>query len=84
MTESLQTALTLLVLGMVTVFAILMLVVSGGRFIIYLSNKYFPGQGKGTPPEDRLKKNKHLAVIAAITEYITAGKGSVERIEKIK
>ncbi len=78
--ENLNEALFLLVVGMITVFVILMLVVVVGNLIIVFTNRFLP------PPHD-IEKGKHidpkkLAVIAAAVDIITKGKGKITNIEK--
>jgi len=79
MTDELQLALGLMAIGMTTVFAILALVVQGGRLIIFLVNKFAPEERGGEPLHE--DKN-HVAVIAAVTDIVTQGTGRVEKISK--
>ncbi len=79
--ENLNEALFLLVVGMLTVFVILMLVVAVGNLIILFTNRLMP------PPGDA-EKGKHidpkkLAVIVAAVDIVTKGKGKIANIEKI-
>jgi len=80
MIDNFQLALTLMLIGMVSVFAILALVVQSGRLIIFLVNKFSPNEGgQGVTHE---KSGKHIAVIAAVVDSITQGKGSIQEISK--
>ena len=46
MTESLHSALIVLLIGMITVFVVLSLVVLTGKLLIYLVNEFGPAQKK--------------------------------------
>ena len=82
--DNLNEALSLLVIGMIMVFIILFLVVGIGNMVIMLTNRFAPASekpGKGGPSV-RSDHPKKLAVIAAVADLITHGKGRVESIEK--
>ena len=89
MSAELQTALLLLVVGMITVFIILSLVVLTGRILIWVVNNYFSPEEKiaydYTVPfvEDDVLYKKKLAAIAAAVEIATGGKGKIVKIEKM-
>ncbi|MFK7981665.1 MAG: OadG family transporter subunit [Saprospiraceae bacterium] len=89
MSAELQTALLLLVVGMITVFIILSLVVLTGRTLIWVVNKYFSPEEKITYEykvpfvEDDVIYKKKLAAIAAAVEIATRGKGKIIKIEKM-
>ena len=70
--ENLETALLLMVVGMATVFAILLLVIYLGKLLISLVNKYAP------PIPGNI-----VAAITAAVNVVTQGKGKVTKIEKI-
>jgi len=89
MPAELQTALLLLVVGMITVFIILSLVVFTGRTIIWVVNKYFSEEEKITYDyampyieEDVIYKKK-LAAITAAVEIATGGKGRITKVERV-
>ena len=89
MTAELQTALLLLIVGMITVFIILSLVVFTGHTLIWVVNKYFSEEEKieydYTAPyiqDDGIYKKK-LAAITAAVEIATRGKGKVIKIERV-
>lgn len=85
--ENIETALLLLVVGMSTVFAILILVIYLGKSLIFLVNKYAPEEeiplkqmpAKGPAPIP----GNILAAITAAVNVVTHGKGKVSKIEKI-
>ena len=81
MSEEFKIALYALVIGMITVFTILLLVVLLANGLIKLVNKYGPA------PKTALKKSnkidaKKLAVLSAVVEHITHGKGVITDIKK--
>lgn len=85
--ENIDTALELLVVGMVMVVIILCLVVVIGNLVIRLTNRFIPvtdeaphqsGRG-GTQKKGHAKK---MAAIVAAVDVVTQGKGNIENIEK--
>ncbi|WP_297328878.1 OadG family protein [uncultured Bacteroides sp.] len=84
--ENLNTALLLMVVGMTTVFAILLIVIYLGKGLTALVNKYAPEEvlpakagAKGSAP---IPGNILAAINAAVT-VVTQNKGKVAKIEKI-
>ncbi|WP_018665890.1 OadG family protein [Bacteroides gallinarum] len=84
--ENLNLALLLMVVGMATVFAILLIVIYLGKGIIALVNKYAPEEvapaksaASGPAP---IPANIMAAISAAVT-VVTQGKGKVSKVEKI-
>ena len=71
-------ALTLLGIGMVTVFLVLSLVVLTGKSLVALSNTFTTTSASS---EDEIQPEV-IAVINAAVEAITAGKGKITKIEK--
>ena len=82
--ENLQTALLLMVVGMTTVFAILLIVIYLGKLLIYLVNKYAPEEvvpvKKAAGPAP-IPANI-LAAITAAVNVVTSNKGKVVKVEK--
>ena len=84
MTEELKMAVSLLGIGMLTVFLVLFLVVVVGNLLINFVNKYVPAEeaalsttkSKGIPPAT-------IAAITAAVEMYTEGRGKITNIEKI-
>ncbi len=80
-------ALKLLVIGMVTVFFILMIVIYLGKLLVFLVNKYAPEEQVNvksvakTPAVTVDTTTK--AIIDAAVSQITGGKGKVKSIKKI-
>ncbi len=93
MTQDLNTALLLLVVGMITVFVILLLVVASGRTIIRIVNHYSKDvPSRSSPARLRPRSStdssgispaKVAAIVAAVQQY-TNGQGKVVNIESIK
>ena len=86
MEESLSTAITLLAVGMITVFTILALIVVIGNLLIIIVNKFFPEKLPpvlGSRYEDKGSSDPRiLAAIITTVDVITRGKGSPASIEK--
>ncbi|NOZ48244.1 MAG: oxaloacetate decarboxylase [Chlorobi bacterium] len=85
MSEAYSTAITLLFVGMFTVFTILASVVLMGKFIIFIINKFFPGELNPTikPIASNVLINKKtLSAIVAAVEIVTKGKGRITEIKK--
>ena len=81
MEENLELALSLMIIGMSTVFAILFLVVAGAKIMIRWVNRFHPDQ-----VDDLISikaEKKKLAAIVAAVNIITGGQGKIERISKI-
>ncbi|RMF22785.1 MAG: oxaloacetate decarboxylase [Bacteroidetes bacterium] len=88
MSQALETALTLLVVGMTTVFVILGLVVLSSRLLIVIVNRYFPDPIFESDPARLVGKGhrglspEKLAAIVAAVEVLTEGRGRVEKVER--
>lgn len=82
--ENLSEALLLLLVGMTTVFCVLIIVIALGKGLILFVNKYIPEAVKEKQPSEA-NKRPTLAQITAITkaiDTITQGKGYIINIEK--
>lgn len=84
METTVSNAFLLLGIGMITVFVVLSIVVLSGQLLIALINKYAPEPVKESKLITPLISNKEIAVIAAVVDHVTMGKGKIESIEKIK
>ncbi|MDR2773948.1 MAG: OadG family protein [Tannerella sp.] len=88
--EHFEFGLLLMVVGMLTVFAILLLVIGLGKGLIALVNKYFPEQAAASGstvnvtavPDDKNIPGSTAAVIVSAVSVLTAGRGKVTKIEK--
>lgn len=85
--ENLNIALLLMVVGMATVFAILLIVIYLGKGLISLVNKFAPEE---VAPVKHSAANAPAAIptniMAAITaavSVVTHGKGKVSKVEKL-
>jgi len=81
MTENLNLGFQLLVVGMVSVFMILGIVVLIGKLLITAVNKW-SAEEHFTSKVDKIDKKK-IAVISAVVQTITKGTGIVGSINKI-
>ena len=85
--ENIETAILLMVVGMATVFVILLIVIYLGKMLITLVNKYAPeevvpvkreaSQGPAPVP------GNILAAITAAVNVVTQGKGKITKVEKL-
>ncbi len=85
-----ELGLLLMVVGMVTVFAILLLVIGLGKSLIVLVNKYAPeevvikaARRAAVKEDDALPQSTTAAIVSAVS-ILTGGYGKVTKIEKIK
>ena len=80
-------ALELMGIGMVTVFIILLLVVSLGNLIIWFVNRYVPEEvksvAKTVSSESTDTNRKKVVAIVSAVNIITRGRGRVTNIEKV-
>jgi len=86
MSDEFNMALSLLGVGMITVFIVLAFVVIVGNLLITLVNRFVPATVTNTPQRNN-SSNISPAKIAAIKsaiEEMTEGKGEVLKIEKAK
>lgn len=73
----------LMLIGMISVFIVLLIVVVGGRILISIVNRYFPGQNiKSKQGGDHTISSKTMAVLAATVAHVTGGKGVISEITK--
>jgi len=72
--------LLLMVVGMVTVFIILIIVIEGSRLMISIVNRIAPAQPAPKPYETEEEPVK--AVLEAAVAQLTGGKGRIVRITK--
>lgn len=89
--ENLEIALLLMVVGMATVFTILLIVIYLGKGLIYLVNKYAPEEvtEKKRPtatvqstPNNGINEQETAVIVSAVS-MATRGFGKVIKIEKI-
>lgn len=75
-----------MVVGMTTVFAILLIIINLGKGLILLVNRYAPEEAEAKKPvraaAASISKQTTAAVVAAVSSA-TNGQGKVTKIEKI-
>ena len=78
--ENLSEGLQLMLIGMVTVFTILLIVIYGSKLLIAATNKFAP-----EPPKAPVKKadDAPVAVLEAAVSQLTGGKGRIVKITRI-
>lgn len=78
--ENLSEGLQLMLIGMVTVFTILLIVIYGSKLLIAAINKFAPEQ-----PKSPAKKadDAPVAVLEAAVSQLTGGKGRIVKITRI-
>ena len=84
--ENLNLALLLMVVGMATVFAILLIVIYIGKLLIALVNKYAPEEvapAKQAANAPAAIPGNIMAAINAAVTVVTQGMGTVANVEKI-
>jgi oxaloacetate decarboxylase gamma subunit len=84
--ENLNTALILMIVGMVTVFIILLIVINLGKLLIALVNRYAPPEEAAQPKRSKAPAPIPSNVVAAITaavNVVTHNKGRITNIEKM-
>ena len=85
--ENLETAFLLMVVGMATVFVILLIVIYLGKLLISLVNKYAPEEVvsvKQTSSQAPVPiPGNILAAITAAVNVVTQGTGKVTKVEKL-
>jgi oxaloacetate decarboxylase gamma subunit len=84
--ENLGLGLTLMLIGMITVFAILLIVIYLSKGLINIVNKVAPEEAPKkkveTPATAKIDSNI-MAIIEAAVKELTAGKGTVTSVEKL-
>ena len=87
--ENLPEAFKLLVVGMLTVFCILLIVIYFGKLLISLVNKFAPEEitaaktANSKAPSATPVDAQTMSIIQAAISQITGGKGKVTKVEKI-
>jgi len=81
--ENLELGLLLLLVGMTTVFAILILIIYLGKFLIAVVNKYVPEEVLVKAPDRSAAIPMNVvAAITAAVNVVTHSKGKIINIEK--
>lgn len=86
MEQNIGNAITIMLVGMTTVFLILSLVVIIGNVIIRTTNKYLPAKASVKSQNSQMLDNSAAGKIAAIVsavDVVTNGKGQITKITKV-
>ena len=90
--KDIDTGFLLMVVGMTTVFIILLIVINLGKGLIFLVNKYAPEEIVAKKQPSAVTRpmvstgnlsNQETAAIVAAVSMATQGKGKVVKVEKI-
>ena len=90
MNEQLMEGIEILIVGMITVFIVLGLVVLTGKFLIWSINKLTPDAVKKPVRTSFLKaanqeiSQQKIAAIVAAVDVITKGQGKITTIKKVE
>ena len=82
--DNLGIGLLLMVVGMITVFTILLVVIYLGKLLIYMVNTFARHEEHAqVSPQRAIADNDSVAAIKAAVKVLTAGKGKVVKIERL-
>ena len=87
--ENLNEAFNLMLVGMISVFIILFLVVYIGNTVVRLTNRFVSVDSIATKKEIAKGKSRpsnpaKIAAVIAAVEAATGGKGKIDKIEKVE
>ncbi len=80
--DNFSLGITLMLVGMITVFAILLIVIYLSRLLIALLNRFAPAE-VSVPRDGRAMDAAVLRVIDAAVKKITGGSGAVKHVERL-
>ena len=90
MEDTFSNAIVILLIGMLTVFFILVLVMWSGNLLIQITNRLAPVaeiSAPAIPPKSSAEalpiSKKKLAAISAVISTVSGGKARIEKIEKL-
>lgn len=85
--SNIETGIQLMVVGMSTVFLILLIVIMGGKLLIKTVNKIAPEEAvapkKGASAAPATVDSKTMAVLQQVVSQLTGGKGRVASAKRI-
>jgi len=84
MDQNIQLGIQLLMVGMLSVFIILGIVVSLGKLLILTVNKYSKEPQKQKRHQNNRINRNHLVALSAVVETVTQGQGVIKSITKVK
>lgn len=80
--DNLILGLYLMLIGMLTVYVILLIVIYGSKYLILLINKIAPAEQKAAKSDS--SSDAPVEVLNAAVAAITGGKGHIVKITEIK
>lgn len=83
MDPNIQIGFQLLLVGMISVFFILGIVVGLGKLLILTVNKYAPQPISHHINKKDTVADKHVVVLSSVVDLITHGRGTIKSINKI-
>jgi len=83
MDPNIQIGLQLLLVGMLSVFFILGVVVGLGKLLILLVNKYAPQVIDHRITKKDTIAQKHVVVLSSVVDLVTQGTGVIKSIKKV-
>lgn len=84
MEPTMSNGLSLLLIGMGTVFFILSILVITGNLLIYFTNKIENSSTLKQINSVKTQNGKHIVAITSVVMTITGGRGKIESIQKIE
>lgn len=85
--SNIETGIQLMVVGMSTVFLILLIVIMGGKLLIKTVNKIAPEEAvapkKSASAAPAIVDSKTMAVLQQVVSQLTGGKGRVASAKRI-
>ncbi len=83
--SNIEIGLTLLAVGMITVFVILSIVVLAAKTLIFFTNKMdlSPTPVAKKKSNNVSISNKKLAILTSVVSHVTAGQGKIKEIRKL-
>lgn len=82
--HNLGTGFTLMLVGMVTVFIILLIVINGSRLLIKLINRIAPEEAPAAKKSESSGPDANVkAVLETAVAQLTGGKGRIVKVTKI-
>lgn len=86
MSEEIEFGLTIMAVGMITVFSILGFVVLGGKVMIKMINRFGSDEVNLPPPIKMATQaidNTKISVLASVVTAVTKGTGKITSIKKL-
>ena len=87
MSETIRIGLLLLIVGMGTVFCVLLIVIGTGKLLIQVANRWLPARESEEIPPNRTGNTSagpQIAVLTATVHAVTGGRGEITHIERLE